>query len=263
MSKRFKAGTGRWTVTAGNPFHVPYSGKHAKRKLKWTVTKMPKSKVASSLAMVNRRTGGYVDLEKKFKDLDFTSTVFSTSWITMEDSTAKCLSATAIGDGPENRDGRVYHVTAIEIIGQIGQPALEAQSSLSSNKTCRLKLVLDKQTNAAQMTGAQLMDEGGSNNIDSFRLLENTRRFTVLKSKQILLKPHNVAQGEVDKFASATLITPFKIYHSFKKPLRVQCIGGQSTAVIESIADNSLHLVGCSTSAAATLNYQVRIRFQG
>lgn len=272
MSKRFRGRSGGWTVTQGNPFHVPYSGKRtynvssARRRLAmstgYKILKL-KRKAPSSLAVINRRTGGYIDLEKKFADSELTATALETSWKTKENATMDCLSAVAIGDGPENRDGRVYHISSITIQGSVNVAVAEAQSSPAANSRVKIKLVLDKQTNAAKMTGGALMDEGGTVNVDSFRLLENSRRFTVLKNKTVLLRPQIVNDGAIDKFSNPLCEWPFTIYHAFKKPLRVQCVGGQSTAVIAAIADNSLHLVACSTLATSTIQYQVRIRFQG
>ncbi len=215
-------------------------------------------------ATTNYRTGGFINMENKFKDYRVDDDAFTTVWAggEMEDGTALSVSAVAQGDGESERDGRVYLINSIFVHGTVNKPAAEAQAAPFGDEICRVALVWDKQTNAAQLNAEDVYKTiATGDDIDSFRNLQFTKRFQVLADKKFRLAQTGLNEGAVNAFAVAPIAIPFRMTHVFKKPLRVTCKG--TTAAIGSIVDNSLHVIGTSTNAAVTLSYASRIRFTG
>ncbi len=214
----------------------------------------------------NVRTGGFLDMEVKFKDFRVNDDAFTQVWAggEMEDATALSVSAVAQGDGESERDGRVYWIKSIFIHGTIEQPQTEAQGQPLDDQVVRLALVWDKQTNGAQLNAEDVfLTIASGDDIDSFRNLQFTKRFQVLADQKHLMQigRTNTNEGAVNAFASAGVTKNFKFSHIFRTPIKVTCKG--TTAVIASIVDNSLHIIGTGTAAGTTLSYASRLRFTG
>ncbi len=214
----------------------------------------------------NYRTGGYMGMEKKFADFRVDDDAFTQVWAGGEmdpNGTADSVSVVAQGDGESNRDGRVYYIHEIYIHGTVQVQAVESQTAPQPDNIARVALVWDKQTNGAQMNAEDcFLTIGASDDIDSFRNLQFVQRFTVLANKKINIKQSTavVNEGAANLFAAGTTTVPFSMSYKFRTPLKVSCSG--TTAAIASIADNSLHVIGCSQSAC-TLSYASRLRFTG
>lgn len=205
------------------------------------------------------RTGGYIDIENKFIDYEHNA-AFATTWTALEDGTADCISATAQGDGESNRDGRVYHIRSVHVKGYMAMSTAEGQAAPTSDELARVALVWDTQTNGAQLTATDVMDGGQSIDVLAFRNLQYSKRFRVLKDSGVKrIQAHPLNEGAINSFAAAPVYVPFKFNVKFKKPIKVRCSG--TTAVVTSIADNSLHVIGCATNTNVTLVYQSRVRF--
>ncbi len=223
--------------------------------------RLRRNNLYAAVAKQNIRTGGFASIENKFIDVELDSSAFAVTWATMEPATEDSLSAVAQGDGESNRDGRIYHINGIFIQGHFAMPASESNNAPISDQECRIALVLDTQTNAAQLTATDVMDGGQTKDYHAFRNLQFTKRFRVLKDKKVVLNVENTNEGAANLFANKLVVKNFKINHTFKPPMRVICKG--TTAVIASITDNSLHLIGVGSSTATQLNYQCRLRFTG
>jgi len=206
------------------------------------------------------------DVEVKFADFRVNDDAFTTVWAggEMEDGTALSVSAVAQGDGESQRDGRVYHIHSVFIHGTIDIASFESQVNPIGDIIARLALVWDKQTNGAQLNAEDVMlTIGALDDIDSFRNLQFTKRFQVLADRKFHLKlsQAQMNEGAINLFANGPVNIPFKMSHVFSKPIKVTCKG--TTAVIASIVDNSLHIIGTANSTNATLSYASRIRFTG
>lgn len=202
---------------------------------------------------------GFIDIEKKFIDYETADDAFATTWAAMEDGTANCISATAQGDGESNRDGRVYYIRSVHIRGIVKRVAGESGAAPVADEFARVALVWDTQTNGAQLTATDVFDGGQTDDYLAFRNLQYSKRFIVLKDKSFLLKIPGLNEGASNLFATGEVKVPFKWNINFKKPIKVRCSG--TTAVVGSITDNSLHVVGVATSTSCQLDYQSRIRF--
>ncbi len=209
----------------------------------------------------NERRIAFLSIESKFFDTEHTANAFATTWVTEEPATTN-LTAVAQGDGESNRDGRKYIIDSIHIKGFLSTAPQEAVVTPLPDIVCRLVLVLDTQTNGATLTATDVMDAGQTDDVNSFRNLQFTKRFKVLWDKTMILRQHNTAQGAIDLFATnAYKGNVFKINKVFKDGLPVTMSG--TAADIANVVDNSIHMIGIAQDNNALINYQCRIRFRG
>ncbi len=208
---------------------------------------------------LNQRTGGFIGIERKFFDTQVSQDAFSATWDVMEPATTN-LTAMIQGDGESERIGRKYIIRSIHIRGFVSFPQAESALNPLDTSLARICLVLDPQTNGAQLTATDVMDGGQTDDINAFRNLQFTGRFKVLKDKLIRMERTGLSQGAANQFAAGIRIFPFKWNVQFTG-LPVNTSG--TTANIANVTTNSLHIIGVATSTSATLSYQCRVRFTG
>ncbi len=207
---------------------------------------------------VNGRTGGFMGLEMKFADIETSADAFSTTWTTMEDATNDSVSGVAQGDGESSRDGRKYAIHSIHIKAHIEKGKNESQAAPLDDNVGRFCLVLDRQTNGAQLTATDVMDGGQTDDVLAFRNLQHTKRFGVIwdKSWKLSVASGNTNEGAVNLFANGNVSTPIMFFNKkFSPPIIVTCTGTDGT--ISGISDNSLHIIGVATDVTAILNMQI------
>lgn len=204
----------------------------------------------STARRTNVRTGGFLGMESKFLDTSYSASIVSSTTSAEADPTGNCLNPVAQGDGESQRDGRRYNVTSVYVKGLVSLAA----SANTSDPTVQLYLVQDTQTNAAQMNSEDLVTTP-SLAINCLRNLQYIKRFKVLKSMRINMK----SRGAWDGTQFAQTQEPFEMYVSTNIP--VTCTG--TTGNVNTISDNSLHVVAIASDASAVLQYSARIRFQG
>ncbi len=210
----------------------------------------------------NNRIGGFMGLEMKFADIESSGDAFAVTWATMEDATNDSVSGVAQGDGESNRDGRKYLIHSIHIRARIHVSAIESSNPTLPDLIGRFCLVWDTQTNGAQLTATDVMDGGANDDRLSFRNLQHTKRFRILWDRSFKINRTMVNEGAVNLFASNAQTSAIMTFNRrFKKPIPVICSG--TTAVIASISDNSLHMIGVANDTTALLSYNVRLRFTG
>lgn len=197
--------------------------------------------------------------ERKFADTGRDGIAFATTWQPMQDTTAKCISAVKLEATESGRVGRAYYIHSVHVKGELFMNSQTAQTTPRPQILCRLSLVLDKQTNAVEALGANVYDEGGSKNWLAFRNLQFTQRFQILKTRTFVIKPELTPQGTANEFANGSPAIPFSFNFNFKTPMKVIC--KLDPATIASITDNSIHLMGVSSSSLAFIHMQSRIRF--
>lgn len=213
---------------------------------------------------LNIRTAGFLGVERKFADFEADGDAFATTWATMQDGTIKSISAVAVGNTESTRVGRVYNITSLHMRGFMKVTQAETQSAPSVYSICRILIVHDTQTNAVELTPLDVVKAGTANIYLAFRNLQQTKRFRILMDKTVVLRPNGQAtEGAVNTWGSGNNVTHFKFNRTFKKPIKVTCKG--STAVIGSIVDNSIHVIGITSDLGLTpsMSYHARIRFTG
>ncbi len=213
----------------------------------------------------NVRTGGFVGIERKFVDTQTDSDAFATTWATMEDATLDSVSGIAQGNGESQRIGRVVTLQSIHIRCVVRRVTLEAQTAPIDDVIGRIALVLDTQTNAAQMTATDCMDGGQTNDVLAFRNLQNSTRFRVYWDKKWRLGSNSQTnEGVVNSFAIGQSQTAVMYYNKrFKGGIKVKYNSTATDGTISTVADNSLHIIGVGSNAGALLDMQVRVRFTG
>lgn len=214
------------------------------------------------------RPGG----EMKYFDTSYAPTaiqVVSTTWASTvaDPTTFNCLFAPVIGSAINQRIGREVKVMKIKIRGQITSDAQTLQSAGDNGNQVRLMLVQDTQTNAAQMTGTQLMEgvSSSTRTINAFQSLANFGRFRVLKDKSIILSNANLANdtGSTGGIIQSGLKRHFKINYTFQKPVSVHFNATNGGSVAD-IVDNSFHIVCASdnTGMDVDLCYVCRVCYK-
>ncbi len=214
------------------------------------------------MQIANLRVGGFMGIENKFVDYEVAATI-DNSWAgnEIEDGTALSLSAVAQGDGESNRDGRRMEMLSVHLKGFVTLNCVETNASPTDSEVVRLILVLDKQTNGAQLNAEDVVTVT-TFDVNAWRNLQNSQRFRILKDHIINLQITTATQEAVNDYSSGGMKFPFEMHVVFKKPITVNHTG--TTAVIASVADNSIHLIGVSTHATlVTINYNSRVRFRG
>jgi len=220
--------------------------------------------------MSNARTGGYLGQELKYMDTNVTAgSIVNNTWVNAcVDPTGAgvlCQNGIGQGDGAQNRDGRAYAIKSVHVKGWISIDPIKAQTTQLSDTLIRLVLVLDKQTNGAQMDPQQLFNGAAGFALSGFRNLEYVQRFRVIEDITFRIENPGPAEA-VNSFGAPARLVPFQMNKDFKTPIKVTCSGAAGT--VAAITDNSLHLVCCQVSdvlvaPVVKMNYWTRVRFIG
>ncbi len=215
--------------------------------------------------MANKRTGGYMGIELKFYDSASSGALVApTDAAGGElDPGTDGLSTIAQGDGEQNRDGRQVYLKKVSVKGVIEVPVQTNATALDVSPTVYVALVLDKQTNGAQLNSEDVFtNPGGAANLACapFRNLQYTKRFRVLKTVTI-----QIPQLEPSYDGTNIEISGCNVPFEMHKDLNLETNYSGTTAVIANSVDHSIHVIAytSSTTFAPTLNYNSRVRFVG
>jgi len=179
-------------------------------------------------------------------------------------ATALSLNAIAQGDGEQQRDGKQVCLKSCYVTGTIDCPPLINQTAGASSPTVFIALVLDKQTNAAQLNSEDVYTNPSGSALTAanpLRDLQYSSRFQVLDSCVVELPPPQITYDGTNIETAGTR-APFKL--SWTGELMTQYI--LTTAAIGAIQDNSLHIVaftGPDLTTAPVISYNSRCRFVG
>lgn len=177
-----------------------------------------------------------------------------------------CLFAPTVGSALNQRIGRQVKMMKVKVNGFLQVPVQATQAAADAATKVRIILVMDKQSNAGQMTSAQLQRDAGSagTTVCSFQNPDNFGRFKVLKDKTLFLSNMNLAgsptAGDV---VQAGFNLPFKFSYRFKKPVDVH-FNATNGGTVADIVDNSLHMI-CGANAisyAPSITYYSRVSYK-
>lgn len=219
---------------------------------------------------VPRTSGALAVSETKIFDTFYNTAVpaITTSWSSgiADPATFLCLCVPVVGAALNQRIGRRINYFKVKIRGQYKCAAQQTQAAAETASSLRIMLVVDKQTNAAQMTAAQLMapDATTSLSLQAFQNTDNFGRFQVLKDKRHKISNANlVGSPTTGDVVQQGMLIPFKLNYTFKKPLSAH-FNATNGGTIADIVDNSLHIVcACDNSSyAPTLQYAARVVYQ-
>lgn len=236
------------------------------------------SKTQAVRALANAVTLGFMGIEKKFLDTARTQVAVAgavalTGGVYDPSATSGsgggtggcvgCLSCPAQGDTEQSRDGKRIVIDSLIIKGNLNYNA-SASQAVSEAQRVFFAVVLDTQTNGAQLTSDQVFKNLTADASTVCQPLKNLLfggRFRILKSQTFDLTP-------VGTFGAGTgahygTQRDFDWYIPFKGGLPINMNAG-TTADVANVIDNSIHVIAfANVGAAVELAYNARIRFQG
>ncbi len=230
------------------------------KRRRYTATRGTRKKRYVAPSRSSRPQYMFVNPENKFLDQETLDDAFGTNWATMEPATL-AISAVGQDDTESTRDGRVYHINSVHVQGRFHRAVEESNANAGQDLIARIVVVLDTQTNGAQLTATDVMDGSLTDDWDGFHNLQQTKRFKVLFDRKVIIPIIQTNEGAANLFAVSDSSVLFKMNHTFKTPIKVICKG--TAATIASVTDNSIHVIGVANAASALLSYQSRIRFTG
>jgi len=216
----------------------------------------------------NVRTAGFLGIESKFADTAVSATAIVSDSAAqsgeLDPGTVNCLNAVAQGDGESQRDGKNYLVKSLFIRGQVQFPKTINLTAAIDCKPIFLAVVLDTQTNAAQLNSEDVFKNAiatGAGGSCVMRNLQYSKRFKVLWSKVLTCPPPPITYDGTNIEQGGTA-RPFAV-NLPNLNIRVETKG--TSANVTDIVDNSIHVIGFSAGAsgAPTIDYFSRIRFVG
>lgn len=206
------------------------------------------------------RTGGYASRELKFHDEGYTQTLtndLSSVTALAEHATNNQLCGIAQGSAENQRIARCAYIKSAYIKGHINLPSAAAAEN---NGYASLWLVLDTQSNAAQMKADDfLVNYGTAYSADALQNLQYSDRFKLLKYKRIRFPPRNCF-GNASTSSVGAQDIPFEIY--WKGHIKKEHTG--TTANVSDVTNNSIHLIAIRSEdahASTTITYQARVRY--
>lgn len=213
----------------------------------------------------NIRTGGYLGIEYKFKDYGFTGGIQSPTDATggeVDPSTALALNSIAQGDGESEREGRQVSLVQLHLQGVVTCPAQADQTATETPPIVFIAVVLDTQTNGAQLNSEDVYTNPGGTVLTGsmpLRDLQYSQRFKTLATKTLSFPPYPISYDGTN-IEQGGLSRSFEIHLPLKG---IKTTYTNTTAVVASIADNSIHVIAYASTGSATLSYNSRIRFVG
>lgn len=218
----------------------------------------------------NLRTAGFLSIERKFYDTALASTAITApgdcTGGEMDPSATSMISTPAVGDGEQNRDGKQIVCLYVEIVGKVGVIGQEAVVGVVPNQSIFLAVVLDKQTNGAQLNSEDVFKNTGNISLLATcpqRNLLFGKRFRILKQKVFHINQPSLAQLAANDFSNNGTERNFRWFIPLKN-LKINFNAG-TTASVANVLDNSIHVIAYtnSTTGAPFLTYNARLRFMG
>lgn len=223
---------------------------------------------------VPRARGASVTGEMKYFDTERATTAIAavtTTWVAGTQCppttpAALNLCSPTVGAAINQRIGREIKVIKIKIKGRLIVPTQAAVSAADNGCLIRWLLVQDTQTNAAAMTGAQLLTDqvAADTTINAFQNLNNFGRFKVLKEKYFYFEnPNQTGDPTAGDVVQGGFKRAFKCNYNFKHPVSVR-FNATNGGTVADIVDNSFHVI-CGTDSNALvpeMAYVCRVGFK-
>lgn len=226
-----------------------------------------KRKIATSARRKrNLRTAGFLGMERKFYDTGLALTTLSAptgaTGGEVDPATVNCISAPATGSGPSDRDGKKMIIKKAIVTGVI-YTAPDVDQTIADNQGAAVVyLVLDKQTNGAQLNSEDVFTNPSAATATAATLLHNleySTRFQIL-SKTMVQLPQLPITYDGTNIEQAGVTIPFTLISTMDIPVTFIA----DTAGVSSVQDNSLHVIAFKNANTITsISYNARIRFIG
>lgn len=262
MSKRSYGNAGLTRVYAAGTFKAPRRATYASTG--GSATFVPRAGYSS----VARTRGASVQGEMKYFDTEVAGGAIPSiaAWTGTEfdPTTFNTLCVPTVGAAINQRIGKAIKVMKIKINGIITVAAQSDAAAADGGSKVRLILYQDKQTNAAQAQGEQVMtpSTAAANAPNVFQNIDNFGRFVVLKDKTIIMENPNLTYDGTNVEQNG-ILKPFKFTVKFKTPVQVRFNATNGGSVAD-IVDNSFHVIAncSSTGLLPNINYVCRVCYK-
>lgn len=209
--------------------------------------------------------------EAKYYDLNYGAAIATTADCTgaeADPTTILCLNGVPQGDTMTTRDGQKITMKSIFVQGLVNLPSQTAQSAAEQDCTIFVAMVLDTQTNKAQLNSEDVYENTRSGTdafllAQPFRKMNFTERFKVLATKTITFPPPPITNNaSANTIVQAGVKVPFTLFAKLNG-LGTKFDTSATTGAIGTIIDNSIHIIAFANNAdyAPSLYYQSRLRF--
>jgi len=225
---------------------------------------------SNRLARRNIASMGFLGIERKFYDTTLVASAVTAPTDATggehDPSATSMITTPTQGDGEQQRDGKQIACLYVEIVGTVACPAFEASADLPNSTAVFVAIVLDTQTNAAQMNSEDCFKNLGANAGLAPNPLRNLlfgKRFRVLRQKVFEFNQQAITQQAANDYSWGGLRRNFRWYIPLKG-LKINFNSG-TTASVANVVDNSVHVIAFanSTTQVPTISYNARLRFLG
>lgn len=219
-------------------------------------------------AMLNTRTAGFLGIETKFYDTALVAGVLAAptdaTGSEFDPSATSMISTPAVGDSEQNRDGKRIIIKNLSIKGVVRFAATINQTVIPNGEQIYLAIVLDTQSNGAQMNSEDCFKNTGANAAlaaSPQRNLLFANRFRILKEFRFNVPAPAVSWDGTNIELGGTDIQ-WETFLPLNLPVN---FNAGTTASIANVIDNSLHVIcyANNITRAPSISYNARIRFQG
>jgi len=227
-----------------------------------------KQKTRKGFSSVARTRGAQVQGEMKYFDTEksLSAVAETNDWTGTEQdpTTFDTLFVPVTGAGINQRIGKACKVLKMKMRFMLNAAQQLNQTGADPAAQVRVIVYLDKQTNAAQAQGEQVMTGGVSDatGVLSFQNINNFGRFQVIKDWTFNLQNPNMSYDGTN-IEQAGLSKTWKMSKRFKKPIVVR-FNATNGGTIADIVDNSLHVLAlCDNDDLAPLiSYYSRVCYK-
>lgn len=202
------------------------------------------------------RRGGYVKPEKKFFDVNLTTTTIANTGTVLIPS----INLVPQGNTESTMVGRKINITRISAKGYIVKPAATnaTLANTVSSDQARVYLILDKQCNGAAPTIAQIFED---TDINTLMELENSKRFQIIKEWNKDVDAEVNYDGSTNYFSGLkTDIFKWSKKCNYRIDFAPEATPG--TRAITEVKTNNIALVGFSLRGGMQLAVRFRIRYE-
>lgn len=222
------------------------------------------------LARRNLATMGFLGIERKFYDTMLVSTAITANANAQsgeyDPSATSMITTPTLGAGEQQRDGKQIACLYIDFAFTISCAPVEASADLPLGTNVYIALVLDTQSNGAQMNSEDCFKNLTASVAGSTSPLRNLlfgNRFRILKSRLVEFNVQSATQQAANDYSWPGLKKSYKWYVPLKG-LKINFNAG-TDASIANVMDNSVHVIAYTNSVTLTplLTYNARFRFIG
>lgn len=218
---------------------------------------------------------GLLGMERKFIDhanmaVGLTAPVDGSGGEQADPPNFLCLNGVGMGDAANERDGKSITMLSLQVEGNIITPADATNTAPADPPTYFVAIVLDRQTNGAQMNSEDCFSNPSGDGrlaANPLRNMKYSKRFKVLAMQRGIATPggpatwYNTVSGNTPQNGTAW---NFHFYIDLKG-MKTEFETGTTSGYVTTIVDNSIHIIAYCTDIdlQPVISYNSRLRFYG